>query len=415
MTNEIHHPEAVASHRMRILFVHHAHDPGGAVRSLAMLVAGLDKQKLEPIVVIPDRPGSDAVRHLLEVAGAKVIAERHVRPFHGSTVVPCATLREKIYSLAGFPLLALLAAKLVRQIRPDIVHLNSTSVIAAAAGVRMSGMRTPVIAHVREPLLSSRWGRLLAALNRKFVDYFVSIDEAGLRSLEPPIVRGSVIFNFVDATRFRPDEARRAALRRAQGWNEDDIVFLSLARITPANGALELARFVHAHNDRLNARARFAIAGFEPEGGLYQQQVRDAIARSDRCDAIAFTHDAAGLIDAADVIVAPFTVPHSARSVFEGAAMGKPALVTRLSNLLELIREGETGFSYDMDCPQELIDAVNRLCDDGTRESLSDAAFRFGVEEFGAEANVARTVAVYHEMLAALSEGGAKIGVEGRQ
>lgn len=385
------------------------------MRSLAMLVAGLDKAKMEAVVAIPDRPGSEDVRALLEAAGATVIAERHIRPFHGSTVVPCTTLREKLYSLASFPLLAVLAAKLVRRVKPDIVHLNSTSVVAAAAGARMSGVKAPVIAHVREPLLSNWWGRLLAALNRRFVDYFVSIDEAGLASLEPPEVRGSVIFNFVDTARFRPDAERRAATRVAHGWRDDEVVFLSLARITPANGALELARTVHDHHDQLDTRARFAIAGFEAGDEPYQQQVRNAVGLSDRSDALAFTHDAVSLIDAADVIVAPFTVPHSARSVFEGAAMGKPALVTRLPNLLELIREGETGFSYDMERPQELIEAVNRLCDIGTRESFSEAAVRFGAEQFGADANVARTVAVYQEMLAILHEDGASTGPAGRQ
>jgi glycosyltransferase involved in cell wall biosynthesis len=407
MSGSGHEPSALAARRIRLLYFHHAHDPGGAVRSLAALVAGLDKQQIEPIVAIPDRPGADEVRALLEKAGATVIAERHIRPFHGSTVVPVSTLREKIYSLAGLFPLALLARKLVKQLNPDVVHLNSTSVVGAAIGTRLSGARKPVIAHVREPLLPNRWGRWLASLNRKFVDHFISIDAEGIRSLGQPSPAGSVIFNFVDTDVFRPDAARRATERSARGWGDDDVVFLSLSRITAANGALELVRSIGDRDDRIDKRARFAIAGFEGGGGAYQQQVQEAVDRSSRCDAIGFTHDVRGLIDAADVIVAPFTTPHSARSVFEGAAMGRPALVTKLPNLQELIVEGETGLAYDRFDPDELIDAVNRLCRPDERRSFSDAAFRFAGEQFAARTNVARTVAVYHRLMATAGGNGA--------
>lgn len=377
------------------------------MRSLAALVAGLDKRQIEPIVAIPDRPGADEVRALLEKAGATVIAERHIRPFHGSTVVPVSTLREKIYSLAGLFPLALLARKLVKQLNPDIVHLNSTSVVGAAIGTRLSGARKPVIAHVREPLLRNRWGRWLASLNRKFVDHFISIDAEGLRSLGQPSPAGSVIFNFVDTDVFRPDPTRRATERSARGWGDDDVVFLSLSRVTAANGALKLVRSIGDRDERIDKRARFAIAGFEGGCGAYQQQVQEAVDRSSRCDAISFTQDARGLIDAADVIVVPFTTPHSARSVFEGAAMGKPALVTKLPNLQELIVEGETGLAYDPLDPDELIDAINRLCRPEERRFFSDAAFRFAGQQFAARTNVARTVAVYQRLLATAGGDGA--------
>lgn len=385
--------------RTRVLFFHHAHDPGGAVRSLAALITGIDKTVIEPIVAIPDRPGAEDVRALLERAGARVIAERHIRPFHGSTVVPVTALREKIYSLGGLLPLAWLARDLVKRLNPDIVHLNSTSVVGAAIGTRMSGAHACVIAHIREPLLENGWGRILARLNRRFVDHFISIDAEGLRSLAAPASMGSVIFNFVDTDIFRPDPVRRARERVARGWADEDVVLLSLSRITPANGALELVQSIDAQDDRIDARARFAIAGFEDGGGAYQQQVAEAIKRSRRCEAIAFTHDARSLIDAADVIVAPFTTPHSARSVFEGAAMGKPALVTKLPNLQELIVEGRTGLSYDPLDARALVDGVNRLCGTDERRSFSDAAYRFACEQFAATANVERTVEVYRRLL----------------
>ena len=87
--------------------------------------------------------------------------------------------------------------------------------------------------------------------------------------------------------------------------------------------------------------------------------------------------------------------------------MGKPALVTKLPNLQELIVEGETGLSYDPLDSDELIDAVNMLSRPAERQAFSEAAFRFAGERFAARTNVARTVAVYHGLLATAGGDGA--------
>ncbi|NOX50784.1 MAG: glycosyltransferase family 4 protein [Gammaproteobacteria bacterium] len=383
----------------KILYIHHAIGMGGAPRSLSMLIAGLNRTRFEPIVVMPKRSGNKAVKSLFLDAGAKVIEEIPVRPFNGSQVAPCATMMEKAYALTAFPLLAQLTKRLTDDLEPDIVHLNSTCLVAAARGVATSRYPCPTIAHVREPLLPNRWGRLLASLNRRYVNYYIAIDEAGLASIGDNIANGTVVRNFVDTKKFYPNAKLRGQLRNAYGWGADDVVFLLLSRIAHSNGVLELIDHIEAESDELNKAAHFVIAGFEGNGTDYSNEARRRIDAHQRCQMLPFINDVPGLLNAADVVVAPYLTSHSARCIFEGGGVGKPALVSRLPNLMEQIKEGETGISFDLSEPVAFRNAVNRFCDPIERARLGVGALNFTATHFSAETNIARTEDVYERLL----------------
>ena len=88
--------------------------------------------------------------------------------------------------------------------------------------------------------------------------------------------------------------------------------------------AAKLVREIKPDIIHLNPSAVFAFAGFHEPLTSYAAKVANVIAQCDRCLQLPFDPDPIGLIDAADVIIAPFTTPHSARSVFEGAAKRNP-------------------------------------------------------------------------------------------
>ena len=111
---------------------------------------------------------------------------------------------------------------------------------------------------------------------------------------------------------------------------------MSLSRVCAHNGAAELVELVDTVADKLDHSARFVIAGFHGSSP-YEKHAQSLIRNSSHCSELSFDPDPASLINAADVIIAPFVSPHSARSVFEGAAIGKPAIVSDMPNLTELL------------------------------------------------------------------------------
>lgn len=369
---------------MKVLFFHHAINLGGAPNSLALLIKSLDKAAFSPIVAMPKRANNEIVRDLFLDAGAEVVEERDIRPFHGSTVAPNARLSEKLYALAGYPLLLRCAARLVREIRPDIVHLNSSCMVAAAQATRRVRPDLPVICHVREPILNNPWGEILRRLNRRYCTHFISIDNAGDASISAPTQARSVVYNAVDTSFFEIIEHRQ----------RHEKVFLSLSRVTPANGILEFVESLERLKGRLPPKLRFAIAGFTGKGS-YEARCMEAIKRSDVCEARPFLNNVRAEIAACDVIVAPFATAHSARSVLEGAAMGRAALVTRLPNLMELIVDGVTGTCYDSTDDESLLAAITHLADDSTCTDMGKSARHFALRTFHPASNAAAVEHIY--------------------
>lgn len=383
----------------KILYIHHATGLGGAPRSLGFLIAGLNRDEFEPIVVMPKREGNDAVKRIFVESGAEVIEETDIRPFHGSTVAPCLDWKQRAYAVLSYNRLVASAKRVVSELKPDIVHLNSTCVVGAGKGAHLADPNVPVIAHVREPLLQNWWGRMLARMNRRYVDWFVAIDQFGMDSIGLQQTRGDVVYNFVDREKFKPDSEVAASKRQSIGWRDDQVVFLSLSRVAKSNGALELAELVKQCESELDPTALFVVAGFDESSTGYAQSARQVLEASDRCQTMPFTNDVIAVIDAAQIIIAPFTSAHSARSVFEGAAMGKPALVTNLPNLKELIVEKETGMVFELADRQSFIDSVNLLCDPNTRESMGHAAFDLAAERFDSNRNIEKTMQIYRNLL----------------
>jgi len=172
-----------------------------------------------------------------------------------------------------------------------------------------------------------------------------------------------------------------------------------LSRIAHSNGVLELLDHIEAKEDELDGAARFVIAGFGEDRSDYTNEARRRIAANHRCTALPFINDVPGLLNAADVVVAPYLTSHSARCVFEGGAVGKPALVSRLPNLLEQIKEGETGISFDLSNAVAFTNAVNQLCDTEERNRMGNNALKFATANFNAETNIARIQDVYERLL----------------
>ncbi|MCP9234073.1 glycosyltransferase family 4 protein [Mesorhizobium sp. LMG 17147] len=383
----------------KVLYFHHATSLGGAPRSLSLLVKGLDRERFQPIVVMPRRVDNDAVKALFSEAGAEVLEERDIRPFHGSSVAPNHKFSGRTYAIASYPLTARCAKRVVKAVRPDLVHLNSTCMVAAAAGAHMASPKLPVIAHVREPLLSNRWGRVLAGLNRKHVNAFISIDEAGLKTLGGNNIDGTVVYNFVDEATFHTDISLGGKYKRDQAWDADEVVFLFLARVAPSNGVLELVRLVESITQKLHPAARFVIAGFPKIKTGYALEAYEATRQSTRCAALDFVETPVPLMLASDVIIAPFTEPHSARSVFEGAALGKPSLVANIPHLAELVIDGHTGKVFSWHNSDSFVSAVNELCDGDKRVQMGRNSVGFAVDNFSSGAGVERTMSVYDRML----------------
>lgn len=372
----------------KIMYVHHGDIKGGAPMSLKFLLEKIDTHKYQTMVVCRV---SVEEAHFFEINNTKVICEPKIKPFHGSTVSGIdfkQIIYNFVYALPTF----FAMRKIIKENRPDVVHLNSTCLFMCAKAVKSFDKNVKVICHIREPLLHNFWGWILKFMSNKYCDHFIAIDEYDRKSVDPDNRKTSVIYNFVDFSVF--DYTKRSdVLRKDLGISNNSVIFLVLARISPENGILELINGWNKHiRDK---KSQLVIVGeISGREEMYTTKCHEISDKTDNIHILKFRTDTVDVIASSDVVVCPFVQPHFARMIVEGAAMKKPSVSNNIDGPKELVIDKETGMFYSN--MKELSDVVRELTyNEEKRKGLGNNAYNRASKFFNADINAKRTFESY--------------------
>jgi glycosyltransferase involved in cell wall biosynthesis len=379
--------------KKNILYIHHDSGKSGASRSLSFL---LDK-------ISPDRFSAKVhcifggpVQDLYKSKPVDLLAGRGIYAFHGSTVTGMS-LDLFLRNIKRLPQSLFTSYKLIKKIKPDLVHLNSSCLFAVALATKLVDSKIKTVCHVREPLLeNSISAAVIRYMNYFFIDHFIAIDSFTGSSMK---VRKniSVIYNAVNFEDYHP-EVKSSDIRKTLGLNENDVVFLYLARISKSNGALELISAAKKLTES-HPNFHFVLAGMkEGSEDKYSRKVASAAASDKNIHLLNFTNNVPELIAGANILVVPFTQPHFARSIVEASAIGKPTIGANVGGVNELIINQETGLLYNN--KDELCRCCIAL---GTNPilqlAMGKAAFEFAKRNFDNNVSSRRVFEIYDVLL----------------
>lgn len=377
----------------KIVYIHHGGNQGGAPRSLKFLIQKLDKSRYEPYVIcMSDRRNIS----FFEEAGAKVIFDETLKPFHGSTV---SGMNWKLFGKNIFGVLPTYfrMKKIIWDLKPDLIHLNSTCLFPAAAACKKVFPDVPIVCHVREPLLEGFFGDILRKWNNEFVDYYIAIEQYDAESLHNNTVQTSVVYNFVDLKEFAYSEKTKV-FTDLLGIDESDFVVLYMARIVPSNGALELAKAFHG--SQTQNMHLVMIGDKETDQSEYAQTVRKIAKENDKIHILGFRSDVSQMLAGSDVVVCPFIEPHFARTVIEAGAVGRASIVSSVGGLSELVKHEQTGLIFDVNNFSECVEYCKELQARPKRlKELASNANKYAYEYFEAEKNAAKIFSIYEQLI----------------
>lgn len=381
--------------KIKILYVHHSGSKAGAPRSLAYLIKELNKDIYEPYVVCHHDFEQNC--QLFEAVGAKVIKGNYIGGWHGSTVCP-VTKEIFLYNIKHVIPTYWGIRKIIRDVKPNIVHLNSTCLCFAAKSIKKAYPEIPIICHVREPLLEGGWGDILRRNCNKYVDRFVAIEEFDAKTLKTK-KKIDVIYNFVDFAKYNPNIVSDC-LRQELNLKSSDRILLYLARVCPENGAKELIENIQSLlKRRPDIHLCIVGANFE-EQSAYLMKLEEMSKKFSNIHLIGFRSDVPEVIKSSDIMVVPFQVPHFARSVIEAAAIGIPSIASKIGGVDELIINGKTGLLFNYLTFEGFNTMCEKLLDDEVMyHEMSQNAVQHARYNFSASINAKRTIAIYQEML----------------
>ena len=380
--NDLGAPRVAVPNRIRVLLLIKGLGLGGAERLLERAIPYLDRHQFDYHVA-----------YLLPWKNALVPAFREA-----DIPVYCLNSRRAL----DFRVLGRLVNMLKEQ-RIDLVHAHLPLPGVLARLAKRQGAVSRVV--YTEHSLPSRHHVLTRALNLvtyRMNDVVIAVSEAvaeqvrqHLRSGRPHLV---TIVNAVDPEMFEASPLRREAVCREFGFPTDAYLVVHVGNLRPVKGH----RYLLAAARRVieaEPRARFLLVGIGPLETQLKEQAR-RLNLDGRVVFTGFRADAPALIGASDLFVLASLHEGIPVTLLEAMAAGRPAVLTRVGGIPEVVVEEETAVLVDPRDESALASAILALLRDPARRSQMGQAARQHVQRrFGMAGMVAAVEEVYRRVM----------------
>ena len=368
--------------RIKVVHIVPMLSPGGAERVALHIVRGLNPRRYEPVVVSLMPRMDCELDHLLDASGVEV---RYLGKHLGFDY----RMFSRVY-------------RALSECRADIIHTHLQVlryVFPAAALLKQrSVLHTVHNLAEREIEPGMRWTQRYA-LRRGVVP--VAVAEEVARSLQRVygIPKCRVIANCIPTLSFAHPKTSRSEWRATEGFREDDVLFVCVARFAAQkNHALLLKAY--AEGPAADRRAHLVLIG----DGVLRPQL-ETQARSlgvlDRVHFLGVRANVPDALGAMDVFVLSSDFEGNPLSVMEAMASGLPIVSTAAGGVPDLFESGKHGILVPLGDVLGLSKAMTFLLQNQeARRSLGTAAARRARNKF----DVTTMVQDYQEMYEQLLE-----------
>jgi glycosyltransferase involved in cell wall biosynthesis len=387
---------------------------GGSLTGLLHLIRGLDRSRFAPELVLYEHKDLEADLRAMDLP-VHYVSRRRVPKEHALLTAPGYHRAKAVAPVGGMlrggrhalrlaveegPA-ALRLVRVMRRVRPDVVHLGN-GVRANFDGVLACLLtRTPCLCHVKGFEKYSDRERWAASR----IDALVPMTKAVGVHCAAHGVHGRhtcVVYDAVDESGFAPQ--RPASEVRAElGIKNGALCLGVVGNIQEWKGQAILVEALAQVVRAVPETHAFIVGGVHRAGAAYHARLQERIRELQLEKAISITgfrSDVADVVNALDVVVHTSVRPEPfGRVILEGMLLGKPVVATAAGGVPEMIRDGETGFLTTPGNAAELADRlITVLQDAALRRRAGEQAQAWAREQFSLEQHVAGMTAIYERL-----------------
>jgi len=285
--------------------------------------------------------------------------------------------------------------RLIREVRPDVVHLHSrrgSDIWGAVAG-RLEGV--PVVLSRRVDNPEKPW---IARLKYRLHDEVICISQ-GIRQVllseGVPAAKVHCVPSAVDTQQYRPGRNDLPWLRDTFVLPHDALTIGMVAQFIARKGHDTLLEALPAVFERFPS-ARVLMFGQGPLREGLMQRIEASAALKGRVQCPGFRRDLDRVLPNLDVLAHPAFMEGLGVSLLQAAACGVPIVAGRAGGIPEIVQPGLNGELIEPGDVQALTSHLLNLLGDADRRAHYGAAGRAWVEQhFSIDAMVRGNLGVY--------------------
>lgn len=303
--------------------------------------------------------------------------------------------------------------RLLRQLRPAIVHTRNLGTLDCTLVARLAGVPSRIHGEhgwdTYDPDGTHRKYRALRRMLNPTIDRFVTVSS----ELEQWLVQNvgiraakvQRICNGVNTDVFRPRASRERLLIPAERFPPQSIVVGSVTRFVDIKDPLNLVRgFIAARHDPRGQPLRLLMVG---DGSLraQAQSMLDEAGEAANAWLSGSRDDIAALLREMDVFALSSRREGISNTVLEAMASGIPVVASATGGNLELIEDGRTGMLVPPGDSEAIARALLSYAgDDGMRERHGRAARARAEREYSLQRMLADYESLYRAQCNAVEE-----------
>jgi len=306
----------------------------------------------------------------------------------------------KILSKFGYLLSSFKVRRLVRQIRPDILHASHASSYGFLGA--FSGFH---------PLVISVWGSDVLTFPKKSIFHKLlltwSLSKADLitatskflarntRSLSPKVLKKIEVVPFgVDLEVFNPS---RLKIRKTE---RDTLKIGFFKHLKPKYGPEYLVRAFKKVSDKFGNVELFLAGNGELKSKL--KDLTESFGISPKVHFLGFVNNVPKIMSSMDITVMPSVDDSETFGVaaVESQALEVPVVASRIGGVPEVVKDGETGILVKACDEEELFAAITRLLsDEDIRLRMGRAGRKFVRESYNWKENASKMGRFYKKLM----------------
>lgn len=368
-----------------ILYIIPRPEIGGAERQLLMLMQGLDRTRYRPHVVCLDGEGSliddyrEAAESCLVLNRKKAFDLRALKTLcaHIKTLQP-ALVHTWLY-IAN--LYGSVATRLSVDV-PLIVSQRGLGIDPQHSTFKIWQMR------IFNRLIAKLCDRLL--VNAKAVTE--PMYEVGYRPEKTQVIYNGLNLDIHITPQQQND------LRVELNIQPDETILAAIARIDPKKDLETMLRaFAIVHNQNNKTRLLIAGGGF-PKYQKKLEKLAEELGIQNNVTFLGFRNDPQVILSICDISLLSSLTEGLPNAILESMALGKPVVATEVGGIPELITDGEHGYLVPSGDYEQFACSILNINPERAQE-MGLAGKEKAHQQFGQQAMVAHTAAVYDDLL----------------